>query len=237
MGTQSCIPALKCRFWGRGGRSWPVLPKGCACTERQGQPCGGFVSKRRHSFPCVTGVSRVGTDVDGEHLELGFCKRKAVLLGHDVIFAGRGKRWPTLTWFGLSVCTRVCMCACMLEYVCMCGACVHELHRCGMCMSARAFLCMSVNIHMSACVYVDACICVTWACVCCLHVSCELMCVNTGAGYMHECPGVCVGVLCGWLGCGLHPVPFLSMGLSFPWWCQRKPRLQSLCPGHACSTG
>lgn len=122
----------------------------------------------------------------------------------------------------------------------MCGACVHELHICGMCMSARAFLCMSVNIThvcMRACLYVDASICVTWACVCCLHVLCVLMCVNTGDGYTHVCPGVCVGALCGWLGCGLHPVPFLSMGLSFPWWFQRKPWLQSLCPGHACSTG
>lgn len=62
----------------------------------------------------------------GEHLGLGFGKQKAVLLGHDVIFAGRGKGWPILTWFSLSVCS-VCMSAyaCLCEHVHVCAFVVY----------------------------------------------------------------------------------------------------------------
>lgn len=131
VGTRPCTPAPKCRFWSLGWQGWPAFPKGYAWAEGQGQPLGVFISQGRHSLLCAI-VGEAGRDrCDGVCLGLGFGKWKAVFLGHAVVFAGRSKGWPTPTWFGVSVHTRVHVCLSMSLCVmcaCLCSMCMYKLH-------------------------------------------------------------------------------------------------------------
>lgn len=93
-------------------------PRGVRGQKSRASPLEGSFHKEGTACS-VSLCEKHSGDGCGERLGLGFGKQKAVLLGHDVVFAGRGKGWPILTWFGLSVCTCMCMCA----YVLACAVC------------------------------------------------------------------------------------------------------------------